>query len=77
MYSISWAVDKAIDILIKNLDNKDEKIRLAAAMQIARMTRVQENLKNKFPKEPSTIQAKPLNPDLIQALDEVTKELGF
>jgi hypothetical protein len=31
---MSRAVDKAFDILIKNLDNKDEKIRLAVAMQL-------------------------------------------
>ena len=74
---MSRAVDKAFDILIKNLDNKDEKIRLAVAMQLVRMTGVQENLKNKALTDPRTIQAERFEADVRQALREVTKEFGY
>jgi hypothetical protein len=74
---MSHAVDKAFDILIKNLDNKDEKIRLAVAMQLVRMTGVQENLKNKTPMDAKTIEDNKYKAALHQALEEVTKEMGF
>jgi len=74
---MSRAVDKAFDILIKNLDNKDEKIQLAVAMQLVRMTGVQENLKNKALADPKTIKAERFEADLRQALEEVTKEFGY
>lgn len=74
---MSRAVDKAFDILIKNLDNKDEKIQLAVAMQLVRMTGVQENLKNKNPMDLKTFEANKFNSDLKQALEEVTTEMGF
>ena len=74
---MSRAVDKAFDILIKNLDNKDEKIRLAVAMQLVRMTGVQENLKNKTGMDQKTLEANKFNADFKQALEEVTKQLGY
>ncbi len=74
---MSRAVEKAFDILIKNLDNKDEKIQLAVAMQLVRMTGVQENLKNKTPMDRNTMEANKLDAALKQALEEVTKELGL
>ena len=74
---MSRAVDKAFDILIKNLDNKDEKIQLAAAMQLLRMTGVQENLKNKTSMDPKTLRAERFEAALHIALGEVTEELGY
>jgi hypothetical protein len=74
---MSQAVDKAFDILIKNLDNKDEKIKLAVAMQLVRMTGVQENLKNRTPMDAKTIEDNKYKAALHQALEEVTKEMGF
>jgi hypothetical protein len=74
---MSRVVDKAFDILIKNLDNKDEKIQLAVAIQLVRMTGVQENLKNRNPMDPKTIEAERDQSALIIALSEVTVELGL
>jgi hypothetical protein len=74
---MSRAVDKAFDILIQNLDNEDEKIKLAVAMQLVRMTGVQENLKNKTPLDAKTSEENKFHTALKQALGEVTEELGL
>jgi uncharacterized membrane-anchored protein YjiN (DUF445 family) len=74
---MSRVVDKAFDILIKNLDNKDEKIQLAVAMQILRLPALQENLKSKAPTDRKTIEAERVQSALSVALGEVTKEMGY
>ena len=67
----------AVQEIKMSLKNKDPKIRLQAAMQIIRLPALQENLKNKAGADQNNHQEKKLSPELRQALDEVTKELGY
>jgi len=67
----------AVEEIKKSLKSKDPKIRLQVAMQIVRLPALQENLKNKAPTDPKTIEAERYQSALHIALDEVTTELGY
>ena len=67
----------AVEEVKKALKSKDPKIRAQVSMQILRLPALQENLKNKAPTDPKTIEDERFDSALTIALKETTKELGF
>jgi len=74
---LTGLAERSIEVLDRNLDSADEKTQTQAAMTILRLSGLQGYMRPEKEVDLEKIKEKMKEDALSQALEEVTKELGF
>lgn len=74
---LTGLAERSIEILERNLDSADEKTQTQIALTILRLSGLQGYMKSEKEVDREALKEKMMGDALSQALEEVTKELGY